>query len=218
MQNKKSWHYWIIFIFLLFIFSYINYALANEFYIWSAAIGILTNVLIFLVVIIPFTAYLSNRIVTFIQSKNMQKRSAFRFILVAMILLPIAVVALTIYDEYREKSLLNVIGDKSSDVELLEFHLDGSEYWQSENEEAIEELFDFLGQYNVKKISNHDWDSDVSKELSFRFTVFTENDINIVSIHENRLSILSRNNSGYYSIMDEPVNLEWITSFNEKYD
>ncbi|MEN2766763.1 hypothetical protein [Ornithinibacillus xuwenensis] len=217
MHNIKR-HYWIIFIFVLFAISYLNYLLAIEFQIWSATLGIFANVLIFLVVIIPFTAYLSNQIHTFTLSRNIQEKSAFKFLLLVLIVLPVVIVSLTIYNEYKEKSLINIIGYDSEQVESLEFHLDGSKYWRNTNEEAIEELFDFLSQYNVKKISNNDWNSDVSKVLSFRFTMFTKNDVIAVSIHEDRLSFHGNNNSGYYSVINGPVNTQWVKVFNEKYN
>ncbi|WP_339216651.1 hypothetical protein [Ornithinibacillus sp. FSL M8-0202] len=75
-----------------------------------------------------------------------------------------------------------------------------------------------MSQYNVKKISNNDWNSDVSKELSFRFTMITKNDVIAVSIHEDRLSFHGNHNRGYYSVINGPVNTQWVKIFNDKYN
>lgn len=59
-------------------------------------------------------------------------------------------------------------------------------------------------------------DSDVSKETSFRLIIYAKGDITIVSIHEDRLSLRSNRNRGYYSVLNGPINLEWIENFNQK--
>ena len=219
MYNRKNGYYWIIFSFMLFIISYIYYFLAEKYHFWSSFIVILTSVLLFIVVIIPCTVYLADRLMKFTLDKNIHKKSVFKFLLAFMILLPFAFVSITIYNEYREKNLTDVLNYDKNHVKSLQFHLDGSEPWENNNDEAAKELYDFLSQYNVKKMRDSEWDSDVSKETSFRFTIYTKGDIIIASVHENRLLLFSDySNGNYYSVTNGPINTEWIANYNEKYD
>ncbi|WP_100012849.1 hypothetical protein [Lentibacillus sediminis] len=217
MYNSRNSHFWIIFIVTLFIFSYTAYFLAERFYLWSSYIGIIAGGLLFFLVIIPFTVYLADMLMKFTIDKNLYNKSVFKFLLAFMVILPIALVSITVYNEYREKNLTTVLSYEPVHVESLDFRLDGSETWETNNDEAADELFHFLSQYHVKKMSDSEWDSDVSEVTSFEFTVYSKGDIIAASVHENRL-ILYSGNGGYYSVTNGPVNLEWVADYNEKYD
>src|SRR5690625_6428699 len=50
----------------------------------------------------------------------------------------------------------------------MTYKLEGFEELRTDDKKLIEEMLSFLENYEVKKIQNRDWDSDVSKETSFR--------------------------------------------------
>lgn len=217
MYNGKNKYFWIFFIVILFLISYFAFFLAEKFYLWSSYITIITSGLIFFVVIIPFASYLADMLMKFIIDKNIYQKSIFKFLLAFIIVLPISLISITIYNEYREKNLNDVLSYDLAHVKSLEFQLDGSPgYWKSDNIEATKELFNFLSQYDVKKMRDSEWNSDVSKETGFRFTVYTKGDIIMASVYENRLMLLS--DGKYYSVTNGPINMEWIAKYNDKYD
>lgn len=218
MHNRENGYYWVVFSFILFIISYVSYLLAEKLNLWSASLGVFACILILILIIIPVTKYLSDQLIKFILVREIHNKSSYKFVIMIMIIIPIAIISTTFYNEYKEKNLTTLLGEEPTHVESLEFRLDGSEVWRNNSEEVFNELFDFLNQYQVKKISDSEWNSDVSKETSFKLTVYTESDIIIASVHEDRLSLLSNRNGGYYSVLNGPINIEWITNFNQKYD
>ncbi|MBO8155501.1 MAG: hypothetical protein H0Z32_03475 [Bacillaceae bacterium] len=218
MYYTRSGYYWIFFNVILFFISYIGYLLGEKLYLWSSYITIIIGLILF-VAIIPFAAYLADLLMKFTIDKNIYKKSIFKFFLVGMIVLPIALVSMTIYNEYREKNLSNVLGYDPSHVKSMEFHLEGSSpFWKNNNHEAVLELYNFLSQYHVKKMRDSEWDRDVSKETGFWFTIYTKGDIIRVSVYENRLILYGGRNSDYFSVTNGPIDMEWIANYNDKYD
>lgn len=218
MYYSRNGYYWIFFIVLLFFISYIAYILGEKFYLWSSYITIIIGLILF-VAIIPFAAFLADLLMKFTIDKNLYKKSIFKFLLVFMIVLPFALVFITIYNEYREKNLSNVLGYNPAHVKSMEFHLEGSStFWKNNNHEAVLELYNFLSQYHVKKMRDSEWDRDVSKETGFWFTIYTKGDIIRVSVYENRLILYGGRNSDYFSVTNGPIDMEWIANYNDKYD
>gem|GEM_PF-6482001 len=71
------------------------------------------------------------------------------------------------YIDYQEKNLGDINPLDLEQIERMTFKLDGFEEWQTDDRKLIEEMLTFLETYEVKKMKNHDWDNDVSKETSF---------------------------------------------------
>lgn len=152
MFNREDGYYWIFFGFMLFIFSYISFLFVDKLHLWSASIGIFASILVFIIIIIPVTKYLSDKIMKFILDKKIHERNEFKFFIILMIIVPIAITSLEFYNEYREKSLTTVLGYQPTVVDSFEFRLDGSEGWENSNNEVFKELFNFLSQYKIVKI------------------------------------------------------------------
>ncbi|MFD1030274.1 hypothetical protein [Metaplanococcus flavidus] len=217
MYRSRSGYYWMYFIFILFIFSYIGFYVAEQYYLWSAFIGILFGVMVFFLALIPFTDYLANRLSRFTEEKELHAKGAFKFVLAFIVILPLALIAFSLFDEFGEKNLTKALSYVPGDVETVEFMSDGNAgVWQNSSKEAAAELHDFFGQYEVKKMSDSDWDSDVSKETGLMLTLHMKNHIIIAYIYENRMHLL--NDGNYYSVMNGPIDMEWVAEYNERYN
>lgn len=133
-----------------------------------------------------------------------------------MILFPVALVSLTFYIEYKEKSLIQVASFDPEDVDYLEINIGWDYKNTGDYVEDAKKLHDFLSQYKVKKMRYSEWDNDVSKEKGFVFTVETNNNRLSASVYENRMIIYS--DGGYYSVTNGPIDMEWIYDFVERED
>ena len=217
MYKNRSGYYWMYFIFILFIISYIGFYVGEQFYLWSSFVGILLSVLVFFLAIIPFTAYLAKRISRFMEEKELHDKGAFKLVPVFIVILPLALITFSLYNEYGEKNLTKALSYDPSQLESVEFSSDGnSAVWEISSDDAASELHNFFNQYDVKKMKDSDWDSDVSKETGFKLTLYTKDGIIMASIYENRMRLLS--GGDYYSVVNGPIDMEWVAVYNEKYN
>lgn len=215
MYKNRDWYYWILFSVILFFISYFAYFIAVKFYLSSSYIGLIIGVMAFLVFIIPVSTFLASLLMKFIMHNKIDKKSSFKFIIAIIIILPIGLVAITNYNEYKVKNLENILRFDPTKVESMSFIFDGNIAWENSDVEASKELYNFLSQYKVKKMRNNEWDGDVSKETGFIFTASTKSAIIIVSVFENRLM---RSDAGHYLVTNGPIDMEWIVKYNEKYN
>src|SRR5690625_8048322 len=100
----------------------------------------------------------------------------------------------------------------TTDIYTLSLHdalpiLDGFEEWQTDDRKLIGEMLTFLETYEVKKMKNHDWDNDVSKETSFTVEFHEKSSITYMAVHEDRMNVMGKTN-GYYNILNGPVDLK----------
>ncbi|TFD99447.1 hypothetical protein [Jeotgalibacillus salarius] len=216
MYTSKNSYYWIYFIIICSLLLYAGYFLGEEFHLWSSYVGITAGVLVLLIIIIPLTAYLADKLMKFTADKDLHEKRMFKFSLAFMMVLPVALVAGTIYNEYREKNLTNVLDYSPEHVEVMLLDSEvSSVQWEVSHAKAAKELFDFLKQYDVKKMRMTEWDTDVSEESRFVFTIYTKNDIIGASVYENRLILY--NEGEYYSVTNGPVDIEWMADYRDRY-
>lgn len=201
------------FTFILFVFSYTGFYIVEEFYLLSAFIGILLVVAVFFLSIIPLTDIIATRLARYTEERGVHKKGGFKLVPVFMVILPIALITFSIINEYGEKNLTKALDYEPDNVEMVEFQ-GISGMWQNESEEAAAVLYDFIGQYSVKKISY--WDNDDSREEGFILTLYTGNDIIMATIYENRMLLHSDGN--YYSVVNGPIDMDWVAAYNEKFN
>lgn len=86
-----------------------------------------------------------------------------------------------------------------------------------DNQQAINQLFTFLAKYDVKKMKNRDWDSNVSGLRGFFLHLYGDDEIVIMSLFEDRIHINSSFGPGfpYYHVMNGPVDMDWLRDFYE---
>jgi len=118
------------------------------------------------------------------------------------------------YNEYKEKNLGDLYAYNESSFESLEFEYIGNDPWSSNEKQPMEELTEFLSQYQVKKMKYSEWDSNLSGEKGFwAYTRYGKDKLVMVSIFGDRL-ILSNE---YYKVVNGSIDMNWIESFNKKY-
>lgn len=124
------------------------------------------------------------------------------------------------YIENREKNLGELFHDVDG-FNYLVFELrDGGLYdpWRTDNEQAWEELTEFLSKYQIKKMTDEEWNSIRPKGISFEMSLYSENKvIRSSSFYEERLYINDSVNDSAYRVINGPIDMEWIQKFEDKY-
>ncbi|MER2089310.1 MAG: hypothetical protein ABS920_06195 [Sporosarcina sp.] len=89
----------------------------------------------------------------------------------------------------------------------LDFKL---ETWQTDDEEKIENVIDFLQNYHVRKLKPEEIDTeDNINEFSIILTDVKGNEV-IIKINEN---LIIQNSSLYYEFVDGPIDANWLVQF-----
>lgn len=116
--------------------------------------------------------------------------------------------------------MINIPKDKGLD-EVINYNIENFDYLVINNElktdkkEHAEELSELLGHYQVKKMKDRDWDSDVSKENGFLITIYSNDEpILLASIYENRLVFY--NDGEYYKVLNGPIDMGWLEKMYNK--
>lgn len=118
-----------------------------------------------------------------------------------------------LYDDHREKGLVELFSYQASNFVAMNFNYEG---WRTEETVPVEELLEFLSQYRVKKMKDSEWNQNVSMERGFEFLIFPKNGKGSGAyIHPNRLMLF--NKPGYYKVLNGPIDMEWIDAFNKKH-
>ncbi|WP_078380678.1 hypothetical protein [Sutcliffiella halmapala] len=129
--------------------------------------------------------------------------------------------SLKTFNDYRERNLDELISYKPKDFYPFAFTKDrekvpndrGYEWWTDE-QETTEELLKFLAQYRVKRINEETYNVHLNSE-SFEFIIsHSKANPAIVQVMSNNVHIFVGN---YYEVLNGPIDMEWITNYNEKY-
>ncbi|QPC48239.1 hypothetical protein [Mangrovibacillus cuniculi] len=201
-----------LFISVLFLILFVTYIIGEKLNIWGFNLFAVVAVMFLILVPIPLTIRVTKSIMGWVEDKKIP--SVF---VVGFMLVPFVIASLTFYNHYREKDLLEVMRYNPDQVVGVEFDMYGKpEGWRDESGEAERELNQFLSQYKVKRMSESDWDSDVSKEKGFELIMMMEKKLVGVSIYEDRM--ISYRGGSYYSIENGPVDMEWVEEFSKRYE
>ena len=134
-------------------------------------------------------------------------------ILVVAITVVAGFIGAKVYDN-RERNLGGEFARYTEQVRGMSFHLEKHpEGWRTREAKPVEELQEFLGRYQVKKMKDDDWDPDVSREHGF--TVDISNGHKSLHAHVMEHRIMWRH--GYFYVLNGPIDMEWVEDFNEKY-
>ncbi|MFC7321660.1 hypothetical protein [Halobacillus campisalis] len=142
-----------------------------------------------------------------------------RYVIMAIIILGIFF-SLKILNDYREKSLVDVISYHPGDYQSLGFTNDRGNVssdqvyeWWSYDKEPADELIEFLRQYRVKKIKYEKFEERLTKEESFEFAIRHSNANPVTGmVMEN---VIHMYNEDYYEVVNGPVNMEWIEEYSQ---
>lgn len=203
MVNKLL--FYILFGVLLIFNAYLYRTLIYDF-LNLTSIPYIFVILLYIFVILPITAYLSEKMITF--SLN-QKKVNGRALSITFIMIPILIIGMVLHNEFKEKSLSQAIDFDQDDFELLIFHPRSSFQFHTDQVDAADELIEFLDQYKVKRIRERDWDFNFSDEKAISFDLLIDDGAIMADIMEERLRI----NQKPYILTNGPVDIDWIERF-----
>src|SRR5690606_38179317 len=212
-RGKSKGLYVIFFILLLMVNSYLYYLLYRNlahFVPWHPHYIVdIIYVLLFFIIVIPVSAFLSEKLAIYSVKKGLGNDRYFKIFTTVMIMVPILLFAFMVFHDYKEKDLDDVIRFNTAEVD----------YYMINDEKVTGEtlhgkvLKDFLSQYRVKKMKDREWDSDVSKEKGFRITIYSNGKPISANIYENRLHF--KNSGEYYTVLNGPIDVEWVEEYQE---
>ncbi|WP_047982462.1 hypothetical protein [Ornithinibacillus contaminans] len=211
-MNKSKGLFFIFFIFLLFISSYIYGLIYIKFIPWNYDFTDIIYVLLYFIAVIPLTAFVAEKLVKYSLRKGLDKDKTVKIFIPIMIAVPIILISIYLVDDYREKGLEDVISFNSSNIDYILVN----DNLQTDSKEQADSLQEFLSQYQVKKMKNDEWNSDVSNEKGFRITIHSNDKPIGASIYENRL--VSYNSGDYYKVVNGPIDMDWVEEMMEEID
>ena len=145
----------------------------------------------------------------------------FKFLVIGIVII-VAFFSLKIINDYRERNLADLIKYKPNDFysfgfihEFINVPEDYAYEWFTKDREPVDELMEFLGQYDVKKINEKEFNDNRNNKIEFMFYIYhSKARPAIVMGHENHIQIIV---GKYYSIINDPIDIEWIEKYNEKH-
>lgn len=110
----------------------------------------------------------------------------------------------------REKNLADLLRAEKINYEDLDM-----DFERIDDQEAIDQLLKFLAKYDVKRMKNRDWDSNVSGLKGFSLHLYGGDEIVIMSLFEDRIHFNSSFGPRipYYHVTNGPVDMEWLEEF-----
>ncbi|MFS0752594.1 hypothetical protein [Oceanobacillus sp. 1P07AA] len=210
----------LLFIIITLYMFIISYFISKTIYLfftthienWNSLIDIIAIILV-VVIFLPFSIFISEKLTSFIMKTKLVEQKVYPTMITLLIIIPIIIFSFTVFHEYKIKSLEELLEyDQSSFEAVFVNHQEITEDYQ-----AAEEIVEFLSQYQVKKMNDREWSSDVSKEDGFMIEIRTENEIVMASIYENRLMSLN-NNGDYYKVANGPIEIQWMYDYIKGFD
>ncbi|MFD1334780.1 hypothetical protein ACFQ4N_04190 [Oceanobacillus iheyensis] len=213
-MNKSK----LLFIIITLYMFIITYFISKTIYLfftthienWNSLIDIIAIILV-VVIFLPFSIFISEKLTSFIMKTKLVEQKVYPTMITFLIIIPIIIFSFTVFNEYKIKSLEELLEyDQSSFEAVFVNHQE-----ITEDHQAAEEIVEFLSQYQVKKMNDRDWISDVSKEAGFMIEIRTEDEIVMTSIYENRLMSL---NGDYYKVANGPIEIQWMYDYIKGFD
>lgn len=211
---KEKGLFFIHLILLIYIFSNIY------FYIYELFISPPTNeylyFLPFILIVLPITVLLSDKITKVTLDKDIQRKKSYKFFMSGAIIISLAFNVYLLIDDNRVKNVDELIKYEAfNDFSFQMFtDTDANHSLYTSHQEPVEELIDFLSQYQVKKISRSKWEQNANNEKGFMFSITSGNKMFVATVFNDRLA---QNNGNYYKVINGPIDMEWIENFYEKY-
>lgn len=162
--------------------------------------------LIFLVI----SGFIANKMTKQVMKKNLSN-GTYVILFTALLLVIPGGMLIKNMNSYQEQHLDHVLSYDMTKFQSLTYDGDGLSEWYTTNVEDAKEFNTFLSQYQVRKMKDNRWDSDVSEEQGFLITIYTEADDPIIAtIYEHRLSVV---NGDYYEVLNSPVDMDWVNQY-----
>ncbi|HSI66171.1 MAG TPA: hypothetical protein VK947_02070 [Planococcus sp. (in: firmicutes)] len=145
----------------------------------------------------------------------MKNRKNILIVVITILLILIITVIASI--SFKEPTLGKVLATNSEDFKSFEFVKHGEDLseWQSTDKSQFDELINFLENYEVEKMDNTEWNSDVSKEEGFVVSIHSQESSLVASIYKERL-VIYEDGGYYYYIKNGPIDMQWIQEFDNQ--
>ena len=216
MSYSRSKFYSVYFIGIVLFMLYFIFIFGESINMWSSLFAILIVLVLFITVAIPATIQVTDWLDKKITQRKFHEKISFKWLVPFIIIIPISLFSLTIFDEYREKNLLTLLSFEAEEIISIQFGYYPDAPIIEENALASRDLLTFLAQYDIKKMPDQQWDSDVSKEKGFQLYVYTNNDkLYMAHIYENRMIYI--NDGNYYAVTNGPIDVDWVHNFANQY-
>lgn len=118
------------------------------------------------------------------------------------------------YNDYKEKNLDDLFIQYSKHYKSIAFEVYDDNKSIPDDKAVMDELTGFLSQYQVKKMKDAEWNSDVSKEKGFWIDIQSKNKLITILFLEERVHIPG---FGYYRVINGPIDIDWLQNFQEKH-
>lgn len=142
-MNKSKWLLIIVTFYLFVITFFISKSIYLFFAVhidkWNSAIDIIA-IVIFVSIILPFSVFISEKLTTFILKTRLVEKKVYSALITLLILIPIIVFSISLMNNYKTKSLEEILEyDRSSFEAIFINHQN-----MSEDYSVAKELLDSL--------------------------------------------------------------------------
>ena len=215
MSYSRSKFYTVYFIGILLFMLYFFFIFGESIDMRSSLITILIVVVLFITIAIPVAIKTTEWLDNVIKQHKFHEKIFFKWLIPLIIIIPISLFSLTIFNEYRVKNFLTLFSFEAEEIKSIQFGHYPDAPIIEENALASKELLTFLAQYDIKIMPDQQWDSDVSKEKGFQLYIYTNDDkLFMAHIYENRM--ININDGNYYSITNGPIDVDWVYDFADQ--
>ena len=117
MSYNRSKLYSVYFIGILLFMLYFIFIFGESINMWSSLFAILIVVVLFITVAIPVTIHTSDWLDNIIKQRKFHEKVFFKWLIPFIIIIPISLFSLTLFNEYyenREKNLLTLLSFKKN--------------------------------------------------------------------------------------------------------
>lgn len=203
----REMQYWVVFGSVGMALSILFYLGAYNYLNGAPFLALFLSIIVLFVLVIPVARGLARKFENVTSEKS---KKWYTFMAVSIAVITSASFVFSLYDEYRVKSLDHAFDFQTEKALHLQVDLAG-EMYIIEDKEAMAEWKTFLNQYDVKKMNNREWDSDLSNEQGFVVSLIFDNNWTGGSVYENRL--INYGDMDYYQVLNGPVDIAWVTDF-----
>ena len=214
-QAKGKFLFYAFLVIFLVINTYLYGAIYYYYIPWKTGLlSTLTTIAIYLLGIIPLTAFLSEKLSSYLLFKVLRDQKSFIIFSTLLILIPIVLFSVKMINENKEKSLDSLFNYNSTNFESMIIDITSEEAYELNDVTDANELIDFLSQYTIKKMHDSEWDDDVSNENGVLITFYKSNRNTpiMLNLYENRIL---QWNGNYYDVTSTPIDINHLKEMIE---
>ncbi|MEK4565508.1 hypothetical protein MKX54_12590 [Alkalihalobacillus sp. FSL R5-0424] len=209
-QAKGKFLFYTFLVLFLIINTYVYGAIYYYYIPWKTGlISTLTTIFVYLLGVIPLTAFVSEKLSSYLLIRVLRNQTSFIIFSTLLILIPVAIFSVNVINENKEKPLDSLFDYHSANFESIIIEISSDEVYETKDATDADEFIDFLSQYSIKKMRDSEWDGDVSNENGVLITFYKNNRDSpiMLSLYETRMSQWDGN---YYHVTSTPVDINHL--------